>query len=156
MGELEQIRDKEAIRMLTVWYSRGLDTRDWPLYRSVFLERVHIDFGEFARVGEWSADEWVENIRRGVHGFDSTQHLNGNHEITVDGDRAIGTYYVLAEHYMRAAGGALPGNDDFVTFGGYYRCEYRKSADGWKIASIVLNPLFLRGNPELFGRARLE
>jgi len=156
MGELEQMRDKEAIRMLTVWYSRGLDTKDWPLYRSVFAERVHIDFGEFARVGEWSADEWVEFIRRGVHGFDSTQHLNGNHEIMVDGDRANGTHYVLAEHFMRPAGGAAPGADDFVTFGGYYRCEYRKTTDGWKIASIVLTPLFLRGDLKLFDRARLE
>lgn len=156
MGELEQMRDKEAIRMLTVWYSRGLDTKDWPLYRSVFAERVHIDFGEFARVGEWSADEWVEFIRRGVHGFDSTQHLNGNHEIMVDGDRANGTHYVLAEHFMRPARGAAPGADDFVTFGGYYHCEYRKTTDGWKIASIVLTPMFLRGNPELFTRARLE
>lgn len=156
MGELEQIRDKEAIRMLTVWYSRAVDTRDWPLYRSIFLERVHIDFGGFARVGEWSADEWVEFIRRSVHGFDSTQHLNGNHEITVDGDRASGTHYVLAEHCMRPEGRAVPGNDDFVTAGGYYRSEFRKTDDGWKIASVVFTPLFLRGNPALFERARLK
>jgi hypothetical protein len=156
MGELKQLRDEEAIRMLSVWYSRGVDTKDWPLYRRVFQDPVYIDFGEFARVGEWRADEWVDFIRRCVHGFDSTQHLNGNHDITLDGDRASGTHYVLAEHFMRPASGAAPGADDFVTFGGYYRCEYRRSADGWKIASMVLAPLFLKGNPDLFARARLE
>lgn len=156
MDELEQIRDREAIRMLTVWYSRAVDTKDWSLYRRVFMERVRIDFGAFARVGEWSADEWVEFIRRSIHGFDGTQHLNGNHEITIDGDRATGTHYVLAEHCILPKDGAVPGSDDFVTFGGYYRSEYRKTRDGWKIASLAVRPLFVRGNPELFNRARLD
>lgn len=156
MGELEQIRDQEAIRLLTARYSRAVDKKDWPLYRSVFLDRIHVDFGEFARVGEWSADEWVDNIRRGVHGFDSTQHLNGNHEIELDGERASGTHYVLAEHCILPEGGGVPGIEDSVTVGGYYQNEYRKTGDGWKIASIVFKQLFLRGNPGLFERARQE
>ena len=156
MDELEQIRDTEAIRILTVWYSRAVDTRDWTLYCSVFLDRIHVDFGDYARVGEWRADEWVDTIRRGVHGFASTQHLNGNHETKIEGDRARGTHYVLAEHCILPEGGAAPGPDDSVTVGGYYRNEYERMTDGWKIASLVFTQLFVRGNPGLFERARQE
>lgn len=156
MGDLQQIEDREAIRLVTVRYSRAVDSKDWPLYRSVFLDRIHVDFGDFARVGEWSADEWVDNIRRGVHGFYSTQHLNGNHETVIAGDRASGSHYVLAEHCILPEDGAAPGTDDSVTVGGYYRNEYQRTADGWKIASIVFTQLFLRGNPGLFEKARQE
>jgi len=75
--KLQLLLDRAEISDVQLRYATGLDSRDWPLFRSCFTDQIEPDFtsvfgGEPRKV---SADRWTEAARRSLSGLKATQHM---------------------------------------------------------------------------------
>jgi hypothetical protein len=133
-------------------YALGIDTRDWPLYRSIFTDEIAIDFSSYnnqpgARI---SADVWVQRLQRQFTRLKATQHTMSNPMVDfVDADHARCRMYMQAHH-------VLDPNDDtsWYTIGGYYDDVLIREGDAWRIAAVTLNVLWQRGDASIMVKAR--
>ena len=68
--DLQALHDKIEIRELLARYARGVDTKDWELWKSVFTPDATLDYSSAgAPVG--SRDELAAWLERGIeHGAD--------------------------------------------------------------------------------------
>lgn len=130
-------------------YAAAVDGKDWAALETVFTADMEADFRAFAgRETVKGRDDWIAAIRLTIAGLDTTQHLLGNHHITLDGDRATMNAYVQAVHRLKTDRG-----DGEYTIGGHYDVELRREADGWRIAFYRLNVLWDRGNRDIMRQA---
>ncbi len=144
---IETLLDRAAISDVVLRYATAVDTRDWPLYQSIFTPQLTVDFSS------WSGDpevtipvsEWVELVRKTLSGFDATQHLSSNHVISVSGDSASCVSYMVARHYL------VENGERFMhSIGGYYTNQLIREADGWKIRHCALKVTWEMGDRHLF------
>ena len=71
-----------------------------------------------------------------------------NPRLTVDGDDAVMTMYMQAEHILDA--------DDptsWFTVGGYYTNRVRRTGTHWRICAVTLTILWRRGRPDIMVEA---
>ncbi|MEU1430219.1 nuclear transport factor 2 family protein [Nocardia sp. NPDC005746] len=136
----------EAVTRL-FWF---IDIRDWDAFPGVFADVVTLDYssvwgGEPATVnpGRIRAD-W-ESL---IGAFDATQHLLGNHLVTVDGDRAELTAVFQAVHLL-----ANPLGSPRWTLGGTYRIGLRLVAGVWKVEAMVMTAQWADGNKDIMNLA---
>ncbi len=127
-------------------YATGVDTRDWALYRSIFMDEVEFDFsswdGNPAR--RMRADDWVAGVRPLFHGLDATQHAMSNPRVAIDGERATCLMYMQAAHFLANREG-----DAEFTIGGYYTDQLVRTAAGWKLCGVKLTVVWSRGNKQI-------
>jgi hypothetical protein len=76
-ARLQLLIDRAEISDVQLRYATGLDSRDWPLFRSCFADEIETDFtsvfgGQPRKV---SADRWTEAARRSLGGLKATQHM---------------------------------------------------------------------------------
>ena len=85
---------------LVARYSRGLDTKDYDLFRSCFVDPIHVvyDVSTVGVGGERltfrSIDTLVAESRRIHAPLHRIMHRNTNQSFEIDGDRASGRVYV--------------------------------------------------------------
>jgi 3-phenylpropionate/cinnamic acid dioxygenase small subunit len=149
-ARLQLLLDRAEISDVQLRYATGLDSRDWPLFRSCFADEIETDFssvfgGEPRKV---SADRWTEAARRSVGGLQATQHMITNHVITVTGDSATCIAYVQARHYLPNDKG-----EDTQTMFGYYTNRFVRTPAGWKIRACKLTLSWQTGNWGIFALA---
>ena len=116
---------KQDIAEVLVRYASGIDRRDWPLFRTVFTDDVHADYGDvgvFEGVDALTAFMEVSHVDMG-----HTMHKLSNLAITVDGDRAASRTYVDA--VLMA-----PDGQSGLNPVGFYDDELLRTPDGWRIA----------------------
>lgn len=144
------VEDKQAIIETVYKYAQGLDTRDWKLYRSIFTDRVFLDFSSYhGQQGEWlSADEWVARLQPLFSGLAATQHSMTNPLVDFGAEGAECRMYMQAEHIHDPAD-----STSWYTIGGYYTDRLVKDGDGWRITSVKLTLFWRRGDPECMVRA---
>ena len=144
------LMDRAEISDVICNYARGVDTRDWPLFRSCFADEIEADFRSLGDMGlfKGSADKWVELARGLIENLDATQHLMGNIQAEVDGDRAVARCYVQAQH-VRA--GEL-GEPRYI-IAGHYRHDMIRTAQGWRSQRYSLTAQWTSGNRALFSAA---
>ncbi|PXW35996.1 UNVERIFIED_CONTAM: SnoaL-like protein [Williamsia faeni] len=132
-------------------FARGIDLRDWELYRSVFTEEIEIDYSSYrpGNAGPFKADDWVQRGRMLFPGLTASQHFLSNLDITVDGDRGTVISYVRAEHVLPNTAG-----DAMFTIGGYYTDSVVRVDGEWKICRKQLTVLWNSGNPQVLTMAR--
>src|SRR5258708_12481822 len=99
--KLQLLLDRAEISDVQLRYATGLDSRDWPLFRSCFAGEIETDFtsvfgGEPRKV---SADRWTEAARRSIIGLAATQHMITNHVITAPGNNPTSLAYTPPPHY---------------------------------------------------------
>jgi hypothetical protein len=154
------MRDDYIAIIETVYcYATGIDTRDWSLYRSIFVDEVEMDFSSWDGIPAHriAADDLRANIAVYFAGLDATQHSMTNPRVDIQGDRATCTMYMQAVHFL----GGIPAAAEF-TIGGYYTNQLVKTAAGWKLAGVKLTVLWERGNKQIMadafrlGRQRLQ
>ena len=93
-------RDRQLVALR---YCRALDTKDWRLLDDVFVADATADLaGPSPLVG---IEAIRARIRTALEHLDVSQHLVGNHEVSVDGDTATHRCYLQAQHVRRAAAG---------------------------------------------------
>lgn len=120
---------------LVTRYSRGLDTRDYDLLRTVWAPQVHISY-DLSNVGVRaelltyrSGEEMVVDAEQIHAPLLATMHRNSNHWFDIDGDAAIGRVYVdLFE--VRVDGGA----PETVHHLGWYDDAYVRIDGTWFIS----------------------
>lgn len=149
-AKLQLLLDRAEISDVQLRYATGLDSRDWPLFRSCFTDEIETDFtsvfgGEPRRV---SADRWTEAARRSLSGLKATQHMITNHVIEVAGDDATCIAYVQARHFLPNDAG-----DSTQTMFGYYTNRFTRTSAGWKIRACKLTVTWQTGNPQIFALA---
>jgi 3-phenylpropionate/cinnamic acid dioxygenase small subunit len=137
--DVQALSDKIEIHELLARYARGVDTKDWPLWKAVFTPDAFLDYSSAgAAVG--SRDEVAAWLEQGLSNVAMTQHYITNVEIDLDGDRAK----VRAMFYNPMH---LPGMADLSYCGGYYHHELVRTLDGWKSERLVEENLWFVNPP---------
>lgn len=131
-------------------YALGIDTRDFGLLRSIFMDEVTMDFEDYSGQPEatMKADDWVAGCKVLFTGLDATQHVMSNPRVEVDGDRATLKMYMKAEHFLMND----QGNVDFA-LGGYYTDQLVRSGGKWLISAVTLKLFWNRGNRHIMTQA---
>ncbi len=139
--------DHTAITRRVYEYAYGIDTRDWDLYRSIFVDEIEMDFSSYnGNPGaSMKADDWVAGCRVLFTGLDATQHSMSNPLVDIDGERARCRMYMQAEHFFSNQLSNQKGSSDFA-IGGYYDDRLVRITEGWQIEAVTLNVLWSRGN----------
>lgn len=132
-------------------YATAVDTRDWALYRAIFVDEVEMDFSSFDAgnvARRMTADEWVGGVRPLFMELDATQHSMSNPRVSIQGDRATCVMYMQAAHFLRNQEG-----DAEFTVGGYYTDQLVKTSAGWKLCGVKLTVTWSRGNKHIMAIA---
>lgn len=140
---LARLADRNAIYDVMMRFGRGLDRKDWRLYRSCFGSKLTLDFsrmtGEPAQ--EVDADLFVEFARTRQRSH-AAFHQYSNFQVNIRDDRADCILYMVARHRISESGHGDPLN----VFVGWYENEFVRGPDGWKI-SVLRTPLqWVEGN----------
>ena len=150
------IEDRLNVAETVYRYAYGVDTRDFALYRSIFADRVAVDFASFhgGDAVVMTADQWVAGVRPLLGALAATQHLMTNPVTSIDGDAATCRMYVQAHHVYRADDPA-----SWYRIGGYYDDTLVRSADGpagWLLTGVTLTVLWRRGDPGIMALAAAD
>jgi hypothetical protein len=158
-----------AIDRLVVDYARGIDDRDWVLFRTVFADECDVDFRSWSGVAPATIDSdlWVKATRRVLGAFDATQHLMTNLRIGPMERSAEGVPWVVATNEVQAqhwfdgdtmAGFDRPAEPAWCTLGGVFTNRYEaRPLDGrwrWTIAGCRFHLRWRTGDESLFALAR--
>lgn len=115
-----------AIEQLKYRYVRALDTKDWDLFRSTFVDDATAVYGE--RLEFDDADAIVAFMRENLGPTMVTLHQVHHPEIEVDGDTATGRWslqdrVIMTEYRLLLDGASI------------YEDRYVRGTDGgWRIA----------------------
>jgi uncharacterized protein (TIGR02246 family) len=138
--ELRRLVDESAIRALAARYCRALDDRQWDDLADVFASDATAQLGTDTVLDGVAAIQG--RVRAVLEPLDGSQHLVGNHEVTVDGDDAQHRCYFHAQHIRHAAaGGSL-----YVVAGRYLDRVRRQPDGGWRIVHRRLEVMWTEGN----------
>lgn len=136
---LQALLDERDIVALAARYCRALDTKDWPLLSDVFLPDATAELGSPQLLD--GLDAIRERIRIALEFLDDSQHLMGNHEVTIDGDTGTHRCYLQAQHVRN-----VPDGSPNYTIAGRYEDRVRRTRDGWRIAHRTLTVMWSEGN----------
>ena len=122
---MSEIEDRLAIGDIIIRYADSVDQLDYDRYASCFVDDVVVSgFTPEPISGLATYMPWLRGAR---DRFGRTQHLIGNIQVTVDGDKAHMRSYVQATHEVPEDAGYL------LTLWAAYDDDLVRTADGWKI-----------------------
>lgn len=128
----------------------SVDTREWAALPGLLGDTVVHDFtsiyGGESQV--LTAAEVTGMWSKLIGAFDATQHLLGNHLVTVEAERAELTASFQSTHRL-----ANPYGSPQWTLYGTYRFGLARTATGWKIDKIVMTAGWGEGNKEILALA---
>lgn len=142
---IRNLIERAEINDVVIRFTRALDAQDWQLFRSCLTEEIEIDF--YDSTGQSASTQKAEDFatfgQTSLEGL-KTQHLNLNHEITINEDRATCISNIFAMHHRPNSYGA-----DFFNMHGYYVMDLVRSLEGWKIEKLKQLLTWCEGNPTL-------
>jgi hypothetical protein len=119
--------DEPEIAALLYRYARAVDTKDWPLYRSVFTDDAYIDYSSAGQIAG-SVDEVVEWFVAKFGVIPWSMHYITNIECDIDASGGD-TAKVRAMFYNPFQ---IPGLAEPSFCGGYYHHDLVRTPDGWR------------------------
>lgn len=138
--DLGTLADRLEIDDLLTSYTRAIDTGAWDRLDEVFTPDARIDYtatggmaGDFPDVKAWLA----ENLPM----FPRRQHVLGQKEVVLDGDRAQVTAYFLNPMVLPQP----DGSELLWEFGGLYHHKLVRTGAGWRSRSLVEELCWTRG-----------
>jgi hypothetical protein len=139
MVDLRQLVEFREIEHLKYRYLRGLDTHQWDLLESCFVEDAHAWYsgGSFTHHGRAEIVGFLKSL---IPPAFVSSHIVTHPELKLTGpDTAEGIWRLQDVVYFKEPNpvfthGNIQGGEE-MTGAGYYYDEYRKEADGWKISS---------------------
>jgi hypothetical protein len=148
-AKLQELSDVREIIDVMNQYTTALDSRNWPMLEDTMTPDGQADFGNLAGVGILDSPQaLVELCRKSLQDLKSTQHLQGNYVVEVNGDTAQASCYLQANHFAEG----LPSGDEFVVWA-KYRDDFVRTESGWKIKKRYLDTIHAGGNMNLFAEA---
>lgn len=142
MDALTLLSDKHEIAELVLRYSTALDTRDWTMLESCFVEEPSFEADGFAPIHGMATIR--DTARTALAGLDASQHFVTNIVVELDSETATVTSYLQAQH-VRASAGDEP---NFLV-AGIYRDNVTRTPDGWRFSHRSLRVLWTAGNPDV-------
>lgn len=133
------VADKLEIHEQLARYARGVDTKDWDLWKSVFTADATVDYSR-SGVMCGPRDEVADFLAQAFGAIEWATHHITNVEIDLDGDRAR----VRAMFFNPMQ---LPGMDGSSSTGGYYHHDFVRTPDGWKSEHLVEEPVWFLNRP---------
>jgi len=118
--------DKEQIVEVLIRYATGIDSKDWPLFRSCWTDEIDVDYQQLGRFT--SADALTEVMTRLQEDMGPTYHRLSNFVIAVDGDRATARSYVHAVLMLQP-----DDSTNWVDALGHYDDIFVRTQGGWRI-----------------------
>lgn len=137
--DLQALSDKLEIQEQLARYARGVDTRDWDLFKSVFTDDALLDYSS-AGIPAGPRDQIAAIFEQAFTGIAMAQHFITNIEIELDGDSARVRAMFL--NPMQIAGMA-----EQSTCGGHYVHDFVRTPAGWKSAKVVEHNLWFQNPP---------
>jgi hypothetical protein len=140
MPDTDALADQSELER-TVWtLGRALDERDFDELRQLFTTDATVTTGETAS----GHDALVEQARRRHSGTDGIQHIISNLIIDLAGDQATGRANLLVTFARTGPGDPAP-----LLVGEVYRFAFRRTPEGWRIASLASTQIWsLNRSPE--------
>jgi len=123
-AEVRDLAARRDINDAMCRYMRGQDRLDPVLHRSAFHDDAWVDCG----LMNGSADEFVAFAQGFLADIESSQHIIGQVQLSVNGDKASGEVYFYAYH--RIAEDGVP--KDLIVAGRYID-EYACRDGDWRI-----------------------
>jgi hypothetical protein len=163
--EIEKLIAIEEIKQLKGRYFRGMDTKNWTLFRSLFTEDVEIDTSEAFTPLDHAGEPIERNLPAvppnsalkitGLDAFMELQHVHLDNvstvhhghmpEITLLSDtQATGVWAMEDKLRWPDGGGALRTMHGY----GHYHERYIRTDDGWRIRSLKLTRLRIDSIPQ--------
>ncbi|MFE9577239.1 nuclear transport factor 2 family protein [Nocardia sp. NPDC006044] len=143
MLDIQEISDRLEIQELQVAYSTAVDSRDFEALDKVFVPDADIDLTPFGAIAGKLPDikKW---LAESMAYLPASQHLLGNPEIHVDGDRATGRVMCYNAITFPAEDGGEP---PIALLGMWYIDEYVRTPQGWRIARRGQHRSWAQGLP---------
>ena len=135
-----KLEDRFAIADVMSSYALALDTKDYPLLKSLFAVDVEVmmifdsnspDGGEIKLTG---IEAWIEFVEKALDGTRASQHLLGNPAISFNGEKAIVRTNLQATEYYKDA------NKPKTTLWGFYETHMVRDKD-WKITKHTITSI---------------
>jgi hypothetical protein len=140
--DASQLADRQAIVDVCVNYALAVDSRDWARLRECFTADAVGDFGGAVNDGY---DAIEATYRGALERLNASQHLIGNHLVTLDAarpDAATSVFYFQAQHVKEG----LEGGSQFVV-AGRYDDQFIRTERGWRIQHRTVSVMWTSGNP---------
>jgi hypothetical protein len=136
---LQRLQDKIEIQELLARYARGVDTKDWEVFKAVFTPGAVLDYSS-AGIPVGTRDEIAATFEEAFVAIPMAQHFITNVEVDLDGDRAkVRALFYNPMH--------LPGMAEQSSCGGVYHHDMVRTADGWKSEKVVEENLWFLNPP---------
>lgn len=114
--------DRTEILECLARFALALDQRDHAAMKDLMTPDV-------VAYGASGPEAVVARVHAHLGGVGPTQHLLGNHRVTVDADTARSLTYARVHHQ-----GAGPMEGSFFECMGEYDDQWRRTEDGWKLS----------------------
>jgi len=124
------VADRLEIEDLITDYAAAIDSGEINKLDVIFTPEAFIDYSAMGGA-TGSYPEVKAFLIKALKGFRNTQHLIGNVEIRLDGDKATGK--IMCFNPMELETGDKPAIPVFF-LGLWYHDEYIKTSEGWRIA----------------------
>jgi len=122
---------------VVVGVAAAFDRRDWAALDELFAD-------DATGYGVSGRDEVVRFVRRFLGGCGPSQHLLGNHQVEVDGDRARSVCKARVLH----VGAGERSHLTYECFGDY-RDELVRGGSGWMISGREFDVTITLGDPSV-------
>lgn len=146
MKSIEEISDRLEIQELLVAYSHAIDFRNFDELDQVFTPDAHIDYTVFGGpAGPYP--EIKKYLSETMPIFKSYYHMVATSKVELDGDTATGV--TICHNPM-----VLPlpdGGEHVFVCGLWYRDDYVRTPDGWRIARRVEEKTYVDNMPAGMG-----
>ena len=130
----DEVADRLAIDDLLDAYASALDTKDWALLRTLFVDGAIVDYTEEGGV-RGSIDDAIGWFQKSMAPFTASQHFVTNRRVKVDGDTATANAYIFSPLGMPNGN---PGGLTLVFAGGSYEDSLVRTPDGWRFAARTI------------------
>lgn len=141
--QVQWLTDRAHISELLHAFARALDTRDFQAYVDCYADGGYIELPDPKRAGSTILLEKTDMLGllpKSLGRYAATHHISANHQISIDGDAASSRSYLQAVHVNGAP-------SDHWTAGGWYDCDYLRTAAGWKFRHVRLSAIWMTGAP---------
>ena len=140
-ARLQELEDQLALSKLINTYHRRADAFDWEGWADCFTEDAEFDFAN--EFGTMCGRRAIHDICKDNmdHVYEVMQHVMVNLDFEITGkDSAIGHGNLIFTALPRA-------NEPYVNFqsGGRYDWEFKRTANGWRIAKARLDFIWSQG-----------
>jgi hypothetical protein len=139
-----------AVQAVVVKVSHWIDARRWKELRTLFDDKVETDYTSLfgGEIQQQRADDLVLGWQRALSPLESTHHLLGPIEVSLNGRDALAECHVHAYH---RAPQSKSGPE--WTVAGHYIFGLHRSYSGWKIRKLALHTAYQSGNSQLLAEA---